>query len=291
MNKRIYLIILYIVTIFICIGSVAYYTGRAVSGCAGCVYDRDWVDVRWDGGNFRDWNNADELSGITVEEDYQEKGYKDIEFKGAIADVIIAEGDGYSFHFKGDEVLKPNVSVKNDTLVVTQKKVRTEFNNRNRYAEITITVPAGSLKKIEIESAVGDVTLKDLSCEKIKAVMAVGSINTDNVNCSGDVRMEANVGGIFLKNSSFGDMDLNSDVGEIEISGCTFEDADIDSDIAGVTIKGINPDDYDFDIDCSLGDFEYNGKSYGRKGRINNKNSRYTLRVSTDIGGVEIVTK
>ncbi len=288
MNRRIYILIITLVTVLICVSAFAYHTGRAISGCAACLSE----DIEWNGSTLREWaKEGSELSGNYVEEDYIANGYTDIDLKGAVADVTIKEGDDYSFHFYGDEVLKPDVSVKNNTLVATQKKVRTNFTNNHRYAEITITVPKGTLKHIELDSAVGNATIKKLSCDSIDAVMAVGTIYVEDVTCSGKVKIEANVGEIRLTGSTFGDMNLNSDVGEVYISGCDFEDAEIDSDIGNVTIKGIDPDKYDFDVDCSLGDFEYNGKDYGKRGRINNKEARYTLNVNADIGSVDIDTK
>ncbi len=291
MNRRIYTIILTIVTIFVCMGALAYHTGRAISGCAACISEDYDFNFDFNGSTLKEWaKESAELSGNAIEADFDEKGYASIDLKGSVSDVTIAEGEGYSFHFKGDEVLKPEVSVKNNTLVVTQKRVRTNSTN-NIYSEITITVPKDALKRIEIDSAVGDVRLDDLSCESIDAVMAVGTIYAENVDCSGKAEIEANVGEIRLTNSSFGDVDLISKVGEIYVKNCRFEDADFDSNIGNVTITGIDPDDYNFDVDCSLGEFRYNGRSYGKREKINNFGARYKLRVNSDIGNVEIKTK
>ncbi len=290
MNRRIYLIILYIVTIFICISAVSYHTGRVISGCAACVAgDFDW-DFDWDDGLVIK-NNGTVISEGSVEEDFDEKGYKNIDVDGAVGDLTITEGDGYSCTFVGNEKLKPTVSVKNNTLVVKQKKIRNNIGGASNYSKINITVPKDTLGRIEIVSAVGDVYLKNLSCTGIKAVVAVGNIRTDNVVCDGKTTVEANVGEIILKNSAFGDLDLNSDVGRIRINDCSFEDAEIDSDIGNVEIDGLDADRYNFDIDCSLGDFELDGKDYGRKGRIKNSGADYTLTVNSDLGDVKIHSK
>jgi hypothetical protein len=58
-----------------------------------------------------------------------------------------------------------------------------------------------------------------------------------------------------------------------------------------VTIYGLDADRYDLDIDCSLGDFEFDGKDYGKKGRINNSGADYTLTVDSDLGDVKIHSK
>ncbi len=278
MNKRIYLIILYLLTVFICIAAISHHVGNAVSGCIGCV-------GRWTGdykGPYVD------LVGDNIEATYDESGYTELSIKGAVADLTIEEGDGYSVYFRGDEGLKPEVNLSGKKLSIKQPSVKVPGGNTSTYSVIRITVPKDALKEIGIDSAVGDVYIKNIECETLDVKAAVGTVNVNDVECSEKTKVAAAVGEVRISDSKTGKLDIESAIGDVVLRNIDSKDTFVDSHIGDVKINGIDSDKYNFSLNCSLGDLEYNGRDYGKKHKINNITAEYEFEIKSDIGDIKI---
>ena len=279
MNKRIYLIILYIATLLICFAALSHHLGRAVSGCGSCVADSV------------SFGSYTVLSGKNIDKSYTEKNFTELRISGSVSNIEIREGSEYAVSFKGDSALEPTLSLKDKTLTIRQPSKNIPGNSADYYSLITVVVPHNALEKVDINASVGDVTINGVSCEDLIADLSVGTITVADVQASNKTRIKASVGEIVIGDSKTGKLNLDSSVGSIRLSYVESEDADIDSAIGDVRIDGLDADNYNIEVSCSLGDFQYNGREYGKKEKIRNINADHTIKVDSEIGSVSINTK
>ncbi|MCR5823487.1 MAG: DUF4097 domain-containing protein [Lachnospiraceae bacterium] len=285
MNKRIYLIILYVLTLFICFAAISHHLGRAVSGCGSCVaaaYD----DYKWD---YSKWDTT-ELSGERIKKDYDCEDVTEIQANISVSTFVIKDGDEYNVHFDGDKVLEPTVTLEGKRLVVKQPEVRLKASAFRSDSEITITIPGGRLDSLKVDASVGDITVNGIKVDEINLDAAVGVIKVDDIKVSEKSRFDAHVGDIRISDSSLADTDIDAAVGAIKLTDTDFEDADIDAAVGDVNISGgVDIDDYTMDLDCALGNVKINGRNYGKKHRTGS--GKYSLRIDANVGEIKITEK
>ena len=132
---------------------------------------------------------------------------------------------GKTFKAEGSysrEWMKPEISVNNGVLEISQhgKKHQRKFGHRN--CRITVTVPEGTnLKDIEIESNVGDIKLLDLTTGNININLNVGEVSVNNVSFE-TIAVENNIGEISIcpeENADNYDISVSTDLGEVNVAG------------------------------------------------------------------------
>ena len=241
MKKNTLLIILGLITILcIIFGSVKHIGG-------GIKALREWGISEYDDWDDSDKNDSESKSSFnqTLE------AFSEIKMNTGIAEVKIEEGNQYQIECNFSKSwLKPSFSVKNGTLEISQQRKKGPTLGGNHVCRITLKVPSGTkLDKININSNVGDLKLRDISAEKID--------------------LNLNVGEVTVRRVDFTKLDVNNNVGEISI-----EPVD---DIAN----------YDISIETDVGDVSVDGRSYKRnyasKGNGNKK-----IKAQTNVGEVRI---
>ncbi len=246
MNKKVYLSILYSVTIIVILIS-------CLSSFRGCS------------GGFHGINIIGGL-GVSkhVDQDFDISEFNNINCSLVVASVSIEKGDKYSVSFSGTENMLPTVEVKNGTLFIKQS-TKNKKNNSN--GKIVITVCKDEFGEFALSSNVGDLQLADLSFSKLTAETNVGDVKLKDVTVKGKTSIESNVGDVSLKNCSLSDTEIEVNVGEFRCEN-TFKKDDVlyklNTDIGSVKFfgekKGKNykseSGSITLDVDVNVGDIK-----------------------------------
>ena len=177
----------------------------------------------------------------------------DAEFHGIVADLETASltiRSGAEFQIVSDvyQMKEPVIAVRDGSLHITQKESGGwSFFNLigTKKCDISVTLPEGMIKYIDIRSNVGEIRAEDLSLEIMTVHSDVGSVTLRDVTATSLLSVETNVGSISTVYAEGADTVLHSDVGSI------------DAVFAGAEA------DYQTDCAAELGSVTVNGSSRG----------------------------
>ncbi len=240
MKKTIFLIILGVVTVFCIIYGTTKHVGGTFRVC-GFPFIRI-------GDNLED-DDYGEDKRDSMEVNLEK--FSSIKVNATVMEIRIEDGEQFKFESTYTrDLLKPECSVKNGVLEVSQPKQKNGFKSGNNHCRVVITIPSGTkLSDIDINSNVGDIKLRKLIAETI-------------------------------------DIDLN--VGEISVRDVEFEKIDVDNNVGEISINPEgNIDDYSISVSTDVGGVRVGGKHYKRS--YNSKgNGKKRIRTNTNVGEVNI---
>lgn len=257
MNKKIFLIVLAVVTIFCIIFGSFHHLGISKKGYSSLsssirngfrhgkfyFHSDDVDDIDEEDFDFED-DDPKSFESETISE------FNELDVNLKVGGLKIERGNKWEIQSKYTfKYLKPEYSLKNGKLTITQPGYKKQYIG-NKSCNVVITVPFGTeFDKVNIKMAVGAVELSGFDIKK-------GSIDTD--------------------------------VGAISISNVNFNDLDLDSDVGAVAIELVEPvEKYDININSDLGGIVVDGKNVKR--RYSQKGDKdKSLRINTDIGGIEV---
>ncbi len=220
MNKKVYLSILYSVTIIIILVACL----SSFKGCSGGFHGISII-----GG-----------LGVSkhVDQDFDISEFNSINCSLVVGSVTVEKGDKYSVSFSGTENMLPTVEVKDGTLSIRQS-TRNKKNNSN--GKIVITVCKDEFDEFSLTGNVGDLQLEDFTFSKLSAEVNVGDVKLKGVTVSGKTTLECNVGDVNLNRCSLSDTDIEVNVGEIKMEN-TFKKDDVlyklNTDIGSIKFFG-----------------------------------------------------
>ena len=264
MKKSVYLIILAVVTILCIIAGSSYNLRHAAKGMhkAGNAvrksFSKDYRDYN-DSADFDD--DYEDLFDDDFDDDFEDRTqafdseelekFDTLAVDGSVLAIEIERGNSYSISSKyNSKMLKPEYSLHNGRLYITQKKARRHLTVGNHKCRVKVTVPYGvTLDKLDIDVDVGAVQLNGFDVNK-------ASVSTD--------------------------------VGAIQITNLDFSDMSVQSDVGAVSIELMEPvDNYNINASSDIGAIELNGDNVRHRYSSKGTNGKY-LRIRTDVGGIEI---
>ena len=159
MNKRIYLIIIYIITA-LCI----------IAGILGNIF------------NAAPFNRLTASSSGNNCDFYEElKAFSNITIDGTVAHINIVKDDTYSFKYEGGERFKATAVVNGSTLNVTQSTEHFLGNIKNADCTITIGIPENaSISDLHLSSNVGNVKIDSIDIGYLTASLNMGNFKASN---------------------------------------------------------------------------------------------------------------
>lgn len=186
------------------------------------------------------------------------------------------------------------VEIINRTLVVEESNLFNRFIDfnfsifSNKQAIITVYVPDDfNARRIDIDSGAGNVTLEELTTNKLIINAGVGDINGFNISAK-SVEVNGGVGDIGFTDVNFADVEFESGVGDVKLEGKISGKSNFDCGIGDIEIKieGFR-EDYALDIDSGLGRIRVDGKKISSNYRDNN-GADMILKIDGGIGDVDI---
>ena len=206
--------------------------------------------------------------------------------------IKVAEGNGLiSAEYSGEKRLKPEISLENGKLVITQKGgnfrlygISTSFNKP------LLNIVLGNdvkLDEFEIKSNAGDINLDGINADYFYGEFNAGNIVVDN-SAFRKFEIDTDAGNIQIDDSDIKILKIDTDAGNIEIRNTKPEDVEITTDFGNVEIKGIGDvDAYDIECDVDAGIVNVGNSSYGNNYH-NNGSGSGSIKVSVDAGNIEI---
>ena len=154
------------------------------------------------------------------------ESFSEIQIHTNIMSLTIEEGPEFKIDGTfSKESLRPQVSVKNGLLQISQNSPQRGFGSGNHNCKVVITIPSGTnLSNIDINAGVGDIRLRDLTVNDIDIDLSVGAIDVRKVQLN-NIECDNNVGEISIEPAadlSEYNMDLSTDVGEVRVDGVSY---------------------------------------------------------------------
>lgn len=243
MKKNVYLTIITIVTIAcIIIGTFSH----VIFGLGGFI---KYVVTD----KYEILNNSDISDESYSDSNISLDAFKNIVIDTDVIDITVVSGDSFSYSLNCNKKLTPSISVANDTLNITQGKIRSVniFGFHNVKCKMKVTVPSGT------------------------------ALNSADI--------KSDVGNIKINNANFTNMAISTDVGNIDLSSITFDKLKISSDVGNINISDIDRiDACDINIASDIGSINYLGTTYRNNYNKLSTNAEKSLTITTDIGNVDI---
>lgn len=197
MNKRIYLIIIYIITA-LCI----------IAGILGNIF------------NAAPFNRLTASSSGNNCDFYEElKAFSNITIDGTVAHINIVKDDTYSFKYEGGERFKATAVVNGSTLNVTQSTEHFLGNIKNADCTITIGIPENaSISDLHLSSNVGNVKIDSIDIDYLTTSLNMGNCKFDNCTYKSAI-INVDMGNLTIRMPENKDCgyDLSVDMGNITL--------------------------------------------------------------------------
>lgn len=243
--------------------------------------DLDWIWTIRNNDIVENWGDA----GDYIHEEWDEEYYDfaNIDMDVELAEVKIVGGDEYAIKYVGNELLKPELSIDDDTLTIRQSPgMRRGWSLNSVTCELTITVPEEKLDSVKLDVNAGDIDVQDLKVDRLEIDADAGDIDVSNVETD-KLELDVNAGDVKLSDIVADDMEIEVDAGDLNLSDMaiwkgavtlhmgdfdftngTFVDLTVDANMGDVRIDTTNDlSGYDVDLSCDMGEVRYNGKSKG----------------------------
>ncbi len=273
-----------------------------------------WSDATIIAGN-RGWRNEESQLW-----DFADQEIHSVELDTGTSEVIWQVGEYFRVETTGSG---PNVacSVRNGVLKVEEDGsaggwffnwIVDDRGLHSRHRVITLTVPEGVvLRKADISVGMGSLEADVISADEADIQVGVGVFSCENLNVSGTVRLNVDVGGVQINSGRAesltaevgvgsavlddfvcGPVSMSADTGSIEYSGVIRGDLEAQCDLGGVTLYLDGSEkDYNYTMECDLGSIEIDGYSYSSLsgGQKIENGALYTADLSCDLGSIELV--
>ncbi len=263
MKKKIYLTIIYTVTILCVVFGTLFHTG-ILGRKSGVVVN----ELKNTGRNVPAEETYMDSGG--TERDYNKDGGSFlINANIAYGNLEIVYGESFRSVFTGDDELEPKVTFEDGVITISQKPGNWSIVFGSRKADLTLIIPENTvLKNTDIKMDMGNVSITGLS-------ISAGQI-------------ENSLGDIELNDCILGTVNVSSDMGDVDIESCVFENLSIEQSLGNVTVYAKQDmSDADIELGTDLGQVKINGSKQGKT--FSQKGDRAKrLYVHNDLGDIEL---
>ena len=146
-----------------------------------------------------------------------------------------------------------------------------------------------TMKTVSIDGEVQDITIGEISAERIEVSNEAGNITMDGtVFSTGEIRSD--IGNIDLENITSGGLSVYSDTGSCSRSGDLRGENHLEADIGDITLRTLlGEEEYTVDASVDTGSLYINGEEFGSyESHYRNGTGAHTINVISDTGNVEL---
>ncbi|MBR0397101.1 MAG: DUF4097 family beta strand repeat protein [Eubacterium sp.] len=271
MKKNIYLIIITLITIGCIIGGMLYHTG----GFSGMRLDKSITRK-----TETIFQQDGEVTAVAVDSE--------------VMDVRFRTGEKLEIAYGGNENLKPEISLDNGTLTITQRgKAGNHFNlfgfGKNG-AKLDVTLPSGT----KLEKFASRIDVCDMEIAQLAAAEAVISGNTGDIDITdaafGSTEITLNTGDLNVNDSALGSGTITLDTGDIDVKRSAFADLRVSAGMGDVEVELADERSrYAIDLSTDLGEVEIFGNDEGRSySQQSSESGGPSLTVTNHVGDIEV---
>lgn len=268
MSRKIYLLIITMVTVICIIGGTLYHVGRIFTG-----------------GLFS-WFYFPKSSGVSFKEELS--GIKNISISMDAMEVRFEEGESLSYNYEGPENLAPMVNVSGDTLSFENHR-RINLNKEiNDKTALVIYVPEEMrFNDVSISLDFGNIQIKKLICANLDIEADAGNIEIyESKFQKSDI--EAALGNVETYDTFLGDADISCDMGNVVLRDADINSLDISNDLGNTEVYLLGKEsDYEFSLSVDLGALTFNGKKYSSS-YDSEGDGRKPVSIENDMGNITV---
>lgn len=175
-------------------------------------------------------------------------------------------------------------------------KLKIEYKREKNIAkvkgseQITLTVPKdAALQELDIESALGNVDIKNLVCDEIEVASALGNLTLQNISAQ-KLSIDGALGDITMQNSVVnGKLEISEAMGDANIQGIFQGNVEIDGGMGDIhlTVQDAGADDYNLNLQRGLGELKIDGETLTRDLKRNNGQNR-EIKVDGGLGNITV---
>lgn len=206
----------------------------------------------------------------TLNESYGANVVK-IDIDAALMDIEFKEGTEFSVSYEGYKDLMPELIYSSDKKVlhIDQKDSKYKHHEYKDTNKMVIEMPKDCmLEQLELELALGNVTIDKISSEKIKIDASLGEVKMGKVVSA--------------------DIDIEASLGDVKITSCDTKDLDIDAALGNVEVKMEgNLDDYAINADSAVGKIKIGNESH--KKSFEKSGTAGKIEINCSLGNVDIL--
>lgn len=241
------------------------------------------------------WNRNTSSTATYVDNQSSFSNIKEIQID-TISDIYVKEGNGLEIIVEATDVPDSyEAKVDGETLVIKMNSTASNFffrlfqgNNPLHQGKIVITVPKGlSFASVDIQNAVGEITIEDLKTEELHMETGTGDITVSDTTVSYG-KADTGVGDIKFNNSYLNDFDINNGVGDVKFEGKLTGECSVDAGVGDVSLRleGTR-NEYNFDLDSGIGSAKIDGDKVARDYDLH-QGARNTIEIDAGVGDVDI---
>lgn len=256
------------------LGAAALILGLIISVFAlsfgGMLHDSFGVHYGNDGHfsiGYWDHDEDDDKENVTNLSSFQ-----NLDMDISIGDITIKQGDElklYSEHLDSDDY---EIIQDDDTLKIVSRKEQFALNLFIPDYHYTLIIPKDmKLKSLTVNSALGDVEVKQIIVDDIDIEQAMGDVTFDHVTYH-SLRVDQKMGDVDYEGKGQGDMDIDNSMGDISINifdHSQYYAYDLSTSMGSITTDTETADGasqtlkkhpqharYQLTMDCSMGDID-----------------------------------
>lgn len=254
--KKVYLILITVLTIFCIIGGTVYH----VAGFACDILPG--VKLAFD----------NKRSGAADVDNEKTGAFSSVALEANAINVTVEQGKDYALKYEGSDSLRPSYDLSDGVLTVRQRVTdkKSWIGLSGHESELTITVPEGTaLDSLRIDNKAGNIKADGIVTGDADISVNAGNVDVDGCTINGTGKIQLNAGNAELHDTVLKEIDISNNMGNITVEG----------------LKNIS--DYTVDASADLGNVDVGSGSYRGECHIDGK-SGMTIKASTNMGNVEI---
>lgn len=169
------------------------------------------------------------------------------------------------------------------------KSINQTGSDRKCYAEVTVTVPEGTLlDRVELNTALGDIDLCLVHAGSVDAHTALGDVWVSGA-AADTITLRTNLGDVDGKDLDTDSLTMKSNMGDVRLEGAPAADMELHTDLGEIDAElACSAGDCSYALSTNLGTCSVDGSGQGKSARQNLSGAAYRLDAHSNMGAVKL---
>lgn len=214
---------------------------------------------------------------------------KEIEVEETIGNLRVVQGERWGIEYAVAFPEKFFHQIDNGKLKIEYKREKNIARVKGS-EQITLTVPKdAALQKLDIESSLGNVDIKNLVCDEVEVASALGNLTLQNISTQ-KISIDGALGDITMQNSVVnGKLEISEAMGDADIQGIFQGNVEIDGGMDNIhlTVQDAGVNDYNLNLQRGLGELKIDGETLTKDLERNNGKNR-KIEIKGGLGNITV---
>lgn len=200
---------------------------------------------------------------------------------------VVAEFGGTT----GGEPYRIECALEDGTLKITAfpKSVNQDGRDEKCYAQVTVTVPEGTLlDRVELSTALGDVDVCRVRAGSVDAHTALGDVWASNT-AADTITLDTNLGDVDGKDLDTGRLTMDSRLGSLSLEGAPAAGMDLHTNMGDIDLElSCSAGECSYELSSNMGTCSVDGSGQDKSARQTVSGAAYRLDAHTNMGAVRL---